>query len=190
MRYVDPDGREVFMAGLTVTTSCGTGFTGETGIAFSKDKNGYYQVGIYQISGAGFVGGMGASVTGSFSWAPFSEYIADVSGLTETIGGSFTFGALLGFSLGGDVNIPVGSSMKNLYFSMHLGVGTSGGEGHAMTTSMTTQLYGEGWSLAEAWENSIKNGMLENISPKILEHFQQAYTTKYSETLLITEQKP
>lgn len=39
-------------------------------------------------------------------------------------------------------------------------------------------------------ENSIKNGMLENISPKILEHFQQAYTTKYSETLLITEQKP
>ncbi len=154
VKYIDPDGRDVFMAGITVTVSCGTGLTVETGLIMGIDKNGNYQIGTYQISGGGFAPSLGASGTGSISWAPFAEHISDVAGLTETMGGSFTFGFIFGLNLGGDINIPIDGPIENFYVSFHIGVGTSGGEGHALTTSTTTQLYGEGQSFKEAWKNA------------------------------------
>ena len=185
VRYIDPDGRDVFMAGITVNFSFGTGFTGETGLIISKDKNGNWQLGTYQISGGGFAPSLGASATTSFSWAPFAEHISDVSGLTETMGGSFSFGVVFGFNLGGDVNIPLDGPIKNFYISVHLGAGTSGGEGHALTTSTTTQLYGEGQSFTEAWNNAVDNGLLQNVGSDIIKHFKEAYMQQYNEPLPI-----
>lgn len=187
VRYIDPDGRDVFMAGITVTVSCGTGLTVETGLIMSIDKNGNYQIGTYQISGGGFAPSLGASGTGSISWAPFAEHISDVAGLTETMGGSFTFGVIFGLNLGGDINIPIDGPIENFYVSFHIGVGTSGGEGHALTTSTTTQLYGEGQSFKEAWKNAVDNGLLSNIGPDILEHFKEAYTQQYNQPLPVEE---
>ena len=187
IKYTDPDGRDVFMAGITVTVSCGTGLTVETGLIMSIDKNGNYQIGTYQISGGGFAPSLGASGTGSISWAPFAEHISDVAGLTETMGGSFTFGVIFGLNLGGDINIPIDGPIENFYVSFHIGVGTSGGEGHALTTSTTTQLYGEGQSLKEAWKNAVDNGLLSNIGPAILEHFKEAYTQQYNQPLPVEE---
>lgn len=176
-----------FMAGITVTVSCGTGLTVETGLIMSIDKNGNYQIGTYQISGGGFAPSLGASGTGSISWAPFAEHISDVAGLTETMGGSFTFGVIFGLNLGGDINIPIDGPIENFYVSFHIGVGTSGGEGHALTTSTTTQLYGEGQSFKEAWKNAVDNGLLSNIGPAILEHFKEAYTQQYNQPLPVEE---
>ena len=187
IKYTDPDGRDVFMAGITVTVSCGTGLTVETGLIMSIDKNGNYQIGTYQISGGGFAPSLGASGTGSISWAPFAEHISDVAGLTETMGGSFTFGVIFGLNLGGDINIPIDGPIENFYVSFHIGVGTSGGEGHALTTSTTTQLYGEGQSFKEAWKNAVDNGLLSNIGPAILEHFKEAYTQQYNQPLPVEE---
>jgi hypothetical protein len=179
VKYIDPDGEVVFMAGITVTTGAGTAGTYETGIAVSKDKTGNWQVGTYQISGMGFLGGVGAGATASFSWAPFAQEIRDVRGMTETIGGSGTpIPFLPVLSFGGDVNIPVDGPIQNFYISGHIGISTPGAEGHLMTT--TTQTYGEGASFDEAWNNATQAGMFDDLPQNLIDHFKEAYTVQSS----------
>jgi hypothetical protein len=168
------------MAGITATAGAGSAVTYETGIALSKDKKGNWQIGTYQISGMGFMAGVGAGTTLSGSWAPFAQRIEDIKGITETVGGS---GALGIVAFGGDVNVPINGPLKNFYVSIHAGISTPGAEGHAMTTTTTAQVYGEGTSLKEAWQKAIDSGMLNGLPGNMLEHFQEAYTTKFQEQL-------
>ena len=181
IKYEDPDGKQVIMAGITVTVGAGTAFSYEAGIILSVDKQGNYQIGSYQISGGGFLAGVGASMVGSFSFAPYAQKIGDMNGTTETIGGSYSFGIFVG---GGDVNIPLEGSVWNFSVSFHVGVGVpKGSEGHAITTTTTTELYGEGKSLSEAWNKAMENGLLGNLPSDALEHFKKAYVEIYKEPL-------
>ena len=181
VKYEDPDGKQVIMAGITVTVGAGTAFSYEAGIILSVDKQGNYQIGSYQISGGGFLAGVGASMVGSFSFAPYAQKIGDMNGTTETIGGSYSFGIFVG---GGDVNIPLEGSVWNFSVSFHVGVGVpKGSEGHAITTTTTTELYGEGKSLSEAWNKAMENGLLGNLPSDALEHFKKAYVEIYKEPL-------
>ncbi|WP_255824442.1 RHS repeat-associated core domain-containing protein [Treponema putidum] len=182
IKYLDPDGKQVFMAGITVTVGAGTALSYETGIILSIDKQGNYQIGSYQISGGGFLAGFGASAVASFSWAPFAQKINDMDGMTETIGGSYSFGL---FTLGMDVNIPLEGSVWNFSISPHpAGIGSPKGlEGHALVMTTTTKLYGEGRSFSEAWNNALENGLLNNLPSDALEHFKKAYVEMYKEPL-------
>lgn len=170
------------MAGITVTVGAGTALSYETGIILSVDKQGNYQIGSYQISGGGFLAGFGASAVASFSWAPFAQKINDMDGMTETIGGSYSFGL---FTLGMDVNIPLEGSVWNFSISPHpAGIGSPKGlEGHALVMTTTTKLYGEGRSFSEAWNNALENGLLNNLPSDALEHFKKAYVEMYKEPL-------
>ena len=182
VKYVDPDGRDVVMAGITVTVGAGTALSYETGIILSIDKQGNYQIGSYQISGGGFFAGLGVSAVASFSWAPFAQKINDMDGVTETIGSSYCFGL---FTLGMDVNIPLEGSVWNFSISLHpAGIGSpKGPEGHGLVMTTTTKLYGEGISFSEAWNNALENGLLNNLPSDALEHFKKAYVEIYKEPL-------
>ena len=182
VKYTDLDGKQVFMAGITVTVGAGTALSYETGIILSIDKQGNYQIGFYQISGGRFLAGFGASAVASFSWAPFAQKINDMDGMTETIGGSYSFGL---FTLGMDVNIPLEGSVWNFSISPHpAGIGSPKElEGHALVMTTTTKLYGEGRSFSEAWNNALENGLLNNLPSDALEHFKKAYVEMYKEPL-------
>ena len=182
IKYTDPDGRDVVMAGITVTVGAGTALSYETGIILSIDKQGNYQIGSYQISGGGFFAGLGVSAVASFSWAPFAQKINDMDGMTETIGSSYCFGL---FTLGMDVNIPLEGSVWNFSISLHpAGIGSpKGPEGHGLVMTTTTKLYGEGISFSEAWNNALENGLLNNLPSDALEHFKKAYVEIYKEPL-------
>ena len=161
IKYVDPDGERVLMAGVTVTAGAGTALSYEVGIILSVDKQGNYQIGSYQISGGGFFAGLDASAVASISLAPYAQKIADMNGTTETLGGSYSKAF---FTAGADVNIPLEGSIWNSYISFHIGVTVKTPlpiEVHALTTTTTTQLYGEGKSRSEAWNKAVKNGLLK-----------------------------
>ena len=185
VRYIDPDGRVVFMGGITVTVGAGTAFSYETGIILSIDKQGNYQIGSYQISGGGFLAGLAANAVVSFSCAPYAQKISDMNGTTETMGGSFSKAFFTG---GGDVNIPLEGSIWNFSVSFHIGVTAKTPfpvEGHALTTTTTTQLYGEGKSIPEAWSKAVKSGLLKNLPNDALEHFKRAYKAHFKEELTL-----
>jgi hypothetical protein len=175
VKYTDPDGRKVFMIGVTGTTgAAGTGETYEVGIAISVDKNGQWEVGTYQVSGFGFMVAVGtASITVTGSLAPFAQKIKDITGRTETVGASGT--PFVVFAFGGDVNIPIDGPIKNFSFSFHAGVSAPGTEAHALTTSVTAQVFGKGSTFKEAWDGAIAAGMIAELPENMLEHFKKAY---------------
>jgi hypothetical protein len=165
------------MVGITVTASggnVGLGASVETGIIASSDKNGNWQVGTYQVSGGGIAvtTGVGASATVSVSVAPFAETISDIEGPAMTLGGSGTLGIFVG---GGDVNMPIDGPVKNFSISLHGGVGLPGAEVHGVITNTTTQVYGEGGLLSEAWGKAVESGMLKDIPQNVVEHFKDSY---------------
>lgn len=49
VKYTDSDGKQVFMAGVTVTVGACTALSYEVGIILSVDKQGNYQIGAYQM---------------------------------------------------------------------------------------------------------------------------------------------
>jgi hypothetical protein len=169
------------MAGITGTAGVGSAVTYESGIALSRAKNGNWQVGTYQVSGMGLFGGVGAGATATFSWAPFAQEIEDVKGRTETIGGSGTpIPFLPVLSFGGDVNIPIDGLVQNFYVSGHIGISTPGAEGHLMTTTTTTQTYGNGTTFDEAWNDAAQAGMFDDLPQNLIDHFKEAYTVQSS----------
>ena len=181
IKYVDPDGERVLMAGVTVTAGAGTALSYEVGIILSVDKQGNYQIGSYQISGGGFFAGLDASAVASISLAPYAQKIADMNGTTETLGGSYSKAF---FTAGADVNIPLEGSIWNSYISFHIGVTVKTPlpiEVHALTTTTTTQLYGEGKSRSEAWNKAVKNGLLKNLPSDAIKHFKRAYMEYFKE---------
>ncbi|MDC7125968.1 MAG: hypothetical protein PQJ46_10405 [Spirochaetales bacterium] len=176
LKYVDPTGLEVCLVGITTTAGGGTAVTYESGIAVSHDKEGNWEVGTYQSSGAGAMGGAGVSATLSITIAPLAQEISDLSGVYETVGGS---GSLAGLSLGGDVNIPLDGSKKNFSVTLNAGVAAGTTEGHGLTTTTTVSApYATGKSFTEAWNAAMETGMLDDMPKDIIDHFSKAYTTQ------------
>ena len=50
-------------------------------------------------------------------------------------------------------------------------------------TCTTTELYGEGKSLLEAWNKAMENGLLGNLPSDALEHFKKAYAEHFKEEM-------
>jgi hypothetical protein len=185
INYTDPDGKVVFLIGNNKTAGVGAAVSHEFGIALSIDDNGHYQIGTYQSTGAGFLGGYSASDTFNITIAPMAQTISDMNGKTETVGASKSFGV---FTFGGDVNIPIDGPIKNFSISANLGINVPTllpGEGHALTMTTTTKVYAEGdWSnFGEVLQAAEDAGLFKDISKadfiqELSKHFDDGYLNK------------
>jgi hypothetical protein len=173
VKYTDPDGNWLFLAGITGTGGAGIGGTVEAGIAVSKDpNNGTFQVGTYTTSGTGFYGGASGSGTVSITYSHQSKKINDINGLALLIGGTLGEGITGGI----DVIIPLTGLKENFAVTGNLGGGGGvPGEGHALITDTTTDIYGEGNTFEEAWKQANEAGMFDDLPKKVLDHFKENY---------------
>ena len=136
VRYIDPDGKIIFMLGGCFNAGCGTGVAENVGIYLITDWKGNVSLGIYSTSSVGGFAGVGASGGGEFTVAFFADEFSDIAGYSLSAGGS---GGLFGlFSIGGEVGYnPNAKSYSEklqsltVSFSGTFGIpGGSPGEGH------------------------------------------------------------
>ena len=180
-KYVDPTGLFVVMLGVTMTASSVLSTTAEGGIAVSRSGNGDFQVGTYQTTGTGILSGYGVSGTVSLTVAPIAQELSDVSGKAATGGGSYTFANFV--SGGVDVNIPLEGPKKNFSITFNLGfaMGQPTAEGHLLHTDTTIDVFGEGASFAEAWNEADEAGMFTGMDQAIIDNFLEVWTSQFSE---------
>lgn len=55
------------------------------------------------------------------------------------------------------------------------------GEGHLFYTDTTIEVYGEGSSLDEAWNEANEAGMFKGMGQDIIDHFREVWTSQFSE---------
>ncbi len=87
-------------------------------------------MGWYAVGGAGIFGGVGASVAFDITYSD-NPFIEDVSGFAATVGGSITVWVL---NVGTETNTPTPLCDKLGSYTISIGVGTPGAEGHGFAT--------------------------------------------------------
>ena len=188
LKYVDPDGRVVFLIGGSTTAGAGTGVTGGSGVFISYNQDEGARVGIYSNHGGGFFGGMSAGVylEGSVS---FAKSIDDITGLGISIGGS---GTVAGISVGGEVTIPVGSGLRNAVFTVVAGADAAAvsAEGHMIPTMTNILLELDLSPEAAAAIQDLATDFLDSatsgdLGPEIVSDFMQT-AQEIIDTLIIT----
>ena len=80
VRYIDPDGKIIFMLGGCFNAGCGTGVAENVGIYLITDWKGNVSLGIYSTSSVGGFAGVGASGGGEFTVAFFADEFSDIAG--------------------------------------------------------------------------------------------------------------
>ena len=125
MRYVDPDGKTIFMIGWASNAGCGTGIAENLGTYLLTDWKGHISVGLYSTSSAGTVFGIGVSSGAEITVAPFANEFSDVEGYSLSAGGSAGIGI---FSVGGEIGYnPTAQTLKDKIQSLTLAIsGTAG----------------------------------------------------------------
>lgn len=110
------------------TAGAGASVGGGSGVIFVYSAKNGFQLGTYQTSSTGFHVGMDASFGTSITLAPWAEDICDLSGLSQSVGGSLNVG--LGLSIEGVV--PIDGPAGGTAISVSGGAGV-GAEKHTMT---------------------------------------------------------
>ncbi len=130
----DPSGTFVIAIGGGGATGAGSAVAVDSGLVFGISLKNGFQWGSYQAGGVGFHVGLDVSFGTVVTIAPFAEDITNLSGLTESIGGSIGFGP----SGTAELAIPIGATPKGSAVSFSFGAGV-GVEKHAITTFTTVQ---------------------------------------------------
>ncbi len=195
VKYVDPDGRVVFLGGFTQMGGAWSAGAYEGGIAVSYSKDHGWQIGTFVTSGAGFLAGMGGSASFSLTIAPVAQQISDINGMVETLGGSVPTKTIVNIinpalaslipkkaTVGLDFNIPLNAPLKNSSITLSFGAGKGAFpiEGHMLTTQTTTNVLASGEDFFTVFEEAKENGLLDVVSKDRLDEFLAHFSEIYS----------
>jgi hypothetical protein len=191
VKYVDPDGRDIFLFGFTAGAGAGTGGTNTAGFYLCVPDNiTQTTIGTFDMIEFGAQFGVSAGLGGTFTWAPFASSTDDISGYFNTLGGSVSIGLigkLFGIALPEILSLGVEGGMnptaqglegklKSITFSFSLMVtspqGTTPLEGHLFTAEA---FFSEGKNVGELAneiynyvKNFLNNGDFEGLNNYLL----------------------